>query len=100
LTAHLGNFELLPTAHAMYGYQIDPVHHTQRFAAGEALMTFVRERAGDRVIRKHAAARAVLRALRQGRVVGVTFDQNASVARLSSCHSSAKSLRLRVGWRA
>jgi len=77
LTAHLGNFELLPAAHAMFGYQIDLVHHTQRFAAGEALMTFVRERAGVRVIRKHAAARAVLRALRQGRTVGVTFDQNA-----------------------
>jgi KDO2-lipid IV(A) lauroyltransferase len=77
LTAHLGNFELLLAAHAMNGYQIDVVHHTQRFAAGEALMTFVRERAGVRVIRKHAAARAVLRGLRQGRTVGVTFDQNA-----------------------
>lgn len=77
LTAHLGNFELLPAAHAMYGHQIDLVHHTQRFAAGEALMTFVRERAGVEVIRKHAAARAVLRRLRQGRTIGVTFDQNA-----------------------
>src|SRR5260370_27035341 len=61
----------------MNGYQIDVVHHTQRFAAGEALMTFVRERAGVRVIRKHAAAGAVLRALQQGRTGGVTFDQNA-----------------------
>ena len=77
LTAHLGNFELLPAAHAMYGHQIDLVHHTQRFAAGEALMTFVREQAGVRVIRKHAAARAVLRGLRQRRTIGVTFDQNA-----------------------
>jgi lauroyl/myristoyl acyltransferase len=47
LTAHLGNFELLPASHAMYGFQIDLVHHTQRFAAGEALMTFVRERLGS-----------------------------------------------------
>jgi Kdo2-lipid IVA lauroyltransferase/acyltransferase len=77
LTAHLGNFELLPAAHAMYGHQIDLVHHTQRFAAGKALMTYVRERAGVKVIRKHAAARAVLRGLRQGRTIGVTFDQNA-----------------------
>jgi lauroyl/myristoyl acyltransferase len=44
--AHFGNFELLPAAHAMYGHQIDLVHHTQRFAAGEALMTIVRERQG------------------------------------------------------
>jgi Kdo2-lipid IVA lauroyltransferase/acyltransferase len=77
LTAHLGNFELLPAAHAMYGYQIDLVHHNQRFAAGEAVMTFVRERAGVKVMRNHTAARAVLRALRQGRTIGVTFDQNA-----------------------
>ena len=77
LTGHFGNFELLPAAHAMYGFQIDLVHHTQRFAAGDALMTFVRERAGVGVIRKHTAARAVLRALRQGRTIGVTFDQNA-----------------------
>lgn len=77
LTAHFGNFELLPAAHAMYGYQISLVHHTQRFAAGDALMTFIRERAGVRVIRKHAAARAVLRSLRQGELVGIPFDQNA-----------------------
>jgi len=77
LTAHFGNFELLPAAHAMYGNPISLVHHTQRFAAGDALMTFVRERAGVTVIRKHAAARAVLRALRRGEIVGIPFDQNA-----------------------
>jgi KDO2-lipid IV(A) lauroyltransferase len=77
LTAHFGNFELLPAAHAMHGFQISLVHHTQRFAAGDALMTFVRERAGVEIIRKHAAARAVLRALQQGEMVGIPFDQNA-----------------------
>jgi KDO2-lipid IV(A) lauroyltransferase len=77
LTAHFGNFELLMAAHAMNGYQISLVHHTQRFAAGDALMTFVRERAGVEVIRKHAAARPVLRALRTGEMVGIPFDQNA-----------------------
>ncbi len=77
LTAHFGNFELLMATHAMHGYQLDLVHHTQRFIAGDALMTFVRERAGVKIIRKHAAARAVLRALRQGDVIGIPFDQNA-----------------------
>ncbi len=77
LSAHFGNFELLPTAHAMYGHKIGLVHHTQRFLAGEALMTFVRERSGVEVIRKHKAARAVLRALRRGEAVGIPFDQNA-----------------------
>jgi Kdo2-lipid IVA lauroyltransferase/acyltransferase len=77
LTAHFGNFELLPAAHAMHGYQISLVHHTQSFLPGDALMTFIRERAGVEIIRKHAAARPVLRALRDGEMVGIPFDQNA-----------------------
>lgn len=77
LTAHFGNFELLPAAHAMHGHQITLVHHTQRFLAGDALLTWIRERAGVDIVRKHSAARAVLKALGHGRMVGVPFDQNA-----------------------
>ncbi len=77
LTAHFGNFELLPAAHALHGYQITLVHHTQRFLAGDAMMTYVRERAGITIIRKHAAARAVLKSLRESELVGIPFDQNA-----------------------
>ncbi len=77
LTAHFGNFELLPAAHAMNGYQISLVHHTQRFLAGDALLNFVRRRTGVDAIRKHSAARAVLRQLRNGDLVGIPFDQNA-----------------------
>jgi Kdo2-lipid IVA lauroyltransferase/acyltransferase len=77
LSAHFGNFELLAPAHAMHGFQINLVHHTQRFLAGDALITFVRERAGVEIVRKHAAARAVLKALRRGETVGIPFDQNA-----------------------
>jgi KDO2-lipid IV(A) lauroyltransferase len=77
LTAHFGNFELLPAAHAMHGYQISLVHHTQSFLAGDALVIFVRERAGVDVIRKHSAARAVLKAVSSGEFVGIPFDQNA-----------------------
>jgi KDO2-lipid IV(A) lauroyltransferase len=77
LSAHFGSFELLAAVHAMRGYAINLVHHTQSLAAGDALLTFVRERAGIRIIRKHAAARAALRALKHGEMVGVPFDQNA-----------------------
>ena len=77
LTAHFGNFELLLTGHALHGYQITLVHHTQRFLAGDALMTYVRERAGVDIIRKHSAARAALRALKNGDLIGIPFDQNA-----------------------
>ena len=77
LSAHFGNFELLATAHALHGHQISLVHHTQRFVAGDALMTWVRERAGVDVVRKRSAARAVLKVLGDGELVGVPFDQNA-----------------------
>jgi Kdo2-lipid IVA lauroyltransferase/acyltransferase len=77
LSAHFGNFELFAPAHAMHGHQIGLVHHTQRFLAGDALMTFARERCGVEILRKHSAARAVLKALRTGEMVGVPFDQNA-----------------------
>lgn len=77
LSAHFGNFELLAPAHAMHGFQINLVHHTQRFLAGDALITFIRERAGVEILRKHSAARAVLKALRRGETVGIPFDQNA-----------------------
>jgi KDO2-lipid IV(A) lauroyltransferase len=77
LSAHFGNFELLAAAHALHGHQITLVHHTQRFLAGDALMTWVRERAGVDVVRKRSAARAVLNALGDGQLVGVPFDQNA-----------------------
>ena len=77
MSAHFGNFELIAAAHAMHGYQISLVHHTQRFLAGDAVTTFVRERAGVEIIRKHSAARAVLRALKAGDLVAIPFDQNA-----------------------
>jgi KDO2-lipid IV(A) lauroyltransferase len=77
LSAHFGNFELLAPAHSMHGFQINLVHHTQRFLAGDAVITFIRERAGVEILRKHAAARAVLKALRRGETVGIPFDQNA-----------------------
>jgi KDO2-lipid IV(A) lauroyltransferase len=77
LTAHFGNFELLPAGHALHGFQISLVHHTQRFLAGDSLMTFIRERVGVQIIRKHRAAREMLRTLRRGEIIGIPFDQNA-----------------------
>ena len=77
MSAHFGNFELLAVAHAMHGHQISLVHHTQRFLAGDALLTWIRERAGVEIVRKHSAARAVLKVLHDGDMVGVPFDQNA-----------------------
>ena len=77
LTAHFGAFELGPPVHTMNGFQLSLVHHTQGFLAADALLTFIRERAGIEVIRKHSAARAVWKLLKSGKTVAVPFDQNA-----------------------
>ena len=77
LTAHFGGFELLPAGHALHGFQIGLVHHTQRFLAGDALLTFIRERVGVQAIRKHTAAREMLRSLKRGDIIGIALDQNA-----------------------
>src|SRR5579862_8731440 len=77
LTAHFGGFELLPAGHALHGFQIGLVHHTQRFLAGDDLVSFIRERAGVQVIRKHTAAREMLRSLKRGEIIGIPLDQNA-----------------------
>jgi len=61
----------------MHGFQIGLVHHTQRFLAGDSLVTFIRERAGVQIIRKHTAAREMLRSLRRGEIIGIPLDQNA-----------------------
>ena len=53
------------------------MHHTQRFLPGDALMTFIRERVGVQIIRKHKAAREMLRTLRRGDIIGIPLDQNA-----------------------
>jgi Kdo2-lipid IVA lauroyltransferase/acyltransferase len=77
LSAHFGNFELLAPVHALHGFQINLVHHTQRSLVADALITFVRERAGVEILRKHSAARALLKALQRGETIGIPFDQNA-----------------------
>jgi KDO2-lipid IV(A) lauroyltransferase len=77
LTAHFGAFELGPAVHTMNGFPLSLVHHTQGFLAADAVLTFIRERAGIDVVRKHSAARSVLKLLKSGRTVGVPFDQNA-----------------------
>jgi KDO2-lipid IV(A) lauroyltransferase len=77
LTAHFGGFEMLPAGHALHGFQIGLVHHTQRFLAGDDLVSFIRERAGVQIIRKHTAAREMLRSLKRGEIIGIPLDQNA-----------------------
>ena len=77
LTGHMGAWELKPFAHALYN---TPLHFLVRPIDNprvDEMVNHYRCLSGNRPIRKNESARAVLRVLRQGGVVGVLADQNA-----------------------
>jgi len=76
LTGHIGAWELSSFAHAVYGY---PMHYMARPLDNARLDAFVnryRCLSGNEPIYKNESARAVLKALHSGGIVGVLADQN------------------------
>lgn len=79
LTGHFGNWELLSHAYATL---VGPVSFIVRPLANPDLDRIVQERrefAGGRVIRKFDSAKAVLKEIRSGRLVGILIDQNVDI---------------------
>jgi KDO2-lipid IV(A) lauroyltransferase len=78
ITAHFGPWELLPlifALHAGWGHLVARPLDNPRL---DELLTRLRERGGNRVIRKRDAVQAILQALRRGEVVGILIDQHIS----------------------
>ncbi len=78
LTGHMGVWELKPVAMALY-YR--PIHFLVRPIDNprvDALVNRYRRLCGSGPIPKNASARAVLRVLRAGGVVGILADQNTA----------------------
>jgi len=78
LTAHLGNWELLPVACRLTGYRLSVVLRPPDAPWLDRLATRMRERSAVDLIDKRAALRPVLRALASGAMVGILLDQNAA----------------------
>ena len=78
LTGHFGNWELLAYAHAYYGFPVHIIHRRLRNPLIDDLIVQMRERCGNKVIRKTTAGLEVLRAIRHKAVVVAAVDQNAS----------------------
>lgn len=78
LTAHLGNWELLPVANRLTGYPLAIVVRPLDSAWLNALADGLRRKSGVELIEKRGALRPVLRALGGGRMVGILLDQNAA----------------------
>jgi KDO2-lipid IV(A) lauroyltransferase len=78
LTGHFGNWELFAYAHGLLGYPVHLVAQTIKNPLIDDYLTRMRERAGTRMLRKHQAARTVLRTLDQHGLMVLPLDQNAS----------------------
>src|SRR6185295_2505653 len=63
LTGHFGNWELFAHAHGLLGYPVTLVHQTIKNPLIDRFVDRMRRRAGTRTLRKHGAARGVLRAI-------------------------------------
>jgi KDO2-lipid IV(A) lauroyltransferase len=106
LTAHLGNWELLPAACRVTGFRLSVVLRPLDAPWLDRLATRLREKSGVELIDKRAALRPVLRALAGGRMVGILLDQNAArregvfvpfFGRAASTSRSLAVLALRTG---
>src|SRR5262249_45457346 len=78
LTAHYGNWELLAAASALSVYPLSVVMRPLDDPVVNWLIERFRRRSGVDLIAKRQALPAMRDALRQGRMVGVLLDQNAS----------------------
>jgi KDO2-lipid IV(A) lauroyltransferase len=80
LTGHFSAWELLPTAHASYGYPLSFVTRPLDNPWFEAHVRGLREACGNTVIAKKNSARRILESLKAGRDVGLLIDQNTTLA--------------------
>src|SRR5262249_50482620 len=71
LTAHFGNWELLAYAHGLLGHPITLVHRPMHNPLFDAAISAMRTASGTCVIRKKAAAKEALRALKHGRILAI-----------------------------
>src|SRR5207244_4177482 len=76
LTAHFGNWELLAYAHGLLGHPITLVHRPMHNPLFDRAITEIRTAAGTRAIKKKAAAKEALRALKGHCILAIPSDQN------------------------
>jgi len=80
LTAHFGNWELLAYVHALLGHPITLVHRPMHNPVFDDAITRIRSAPGTRAIRKKAAAKEALRALKQRGILVIPSDQNQTAS--------------------
>ncbi len=77
VTAHFGSWELLAHAMTARGLPLAVVHRPRRLAGFERLVNELRQVGGAEGYSRGRAARDAVRALRDGKVLAMPFDQNS-----------------------
>jgi KDO2-lipid IV(A) lauroyltransferase len=104
LTAHFGNWELLNVTGSLLGYPMVALARAQKHPRSDEYLNRIRASKGTQIIRKGMPIREILRALRNGQIVGMLSDQDGGkngvfvnfFNRLSSTPSGAAAFALRT----
>lgn len=80
LAAHFGNWELSAVASALKGFPALMLAREQSMKRVNALLDKLRESKGMEVVRKGITTRYIVKALHQGKILGIAGDQNAGKA--------------------
>ena len=76
LTAHMGNWELMPIVAPMAGFSADIIYRPLDYSPLDAFFLRLRTRFGAGLIPNAHAMRKILRQLKNGHVVALLMDQN------------------------
>lgn len=79
LTGHFSAWELLPAAHALYGYPLSFITRPLDNRLLDRYLLGIRQSKGNRAISKKNSARQLLRELKSGGSAGILMDQNTSL---------------------
>ncbi len=76
LTAHMGNWELLPIISAMTGKTVNVVYRPLDFSPLDQFFIDCRSRFGDRVFARSGALKKIVSRIKRGEAVVMLMDQN------------------------
>ncbi|MFH1778187.1 MAG: ELM1/GtrOC1 family putative glycosyltransferase [Candidatus Omnitrophota bacterium] len=77
LSAHFGNWELLPVATSIKGYEVVVLAKEQKMPRLNRLLNLYRQEKGCRIVPLGMAVREIIRSLKENKVVGMMADQGA-----------------------
>lgn len=105
LSGHFGNWEMLGLAGGFFGYPIVALARVQKHPKSDEYLNRIRSSNGAQIIRKGIAVREVVRALREGKIVGMVGDQDGGkkgvfvdfFGRSASTATGAATFALRTG---